>query len=448
MQSLSFRLSLAAGIVLALFLGLTAWALDRAFRDTAERMVHDRLQAQIYGLLAAADLDPDGSIDMPPTLPEERFQRPDSGLYAQIQDSMNEIVWRSPSLVLTDMPTAPVLAPGQWRFMRVDNQGDEEQWFLLALGIAWELEDKSLDFTFSIAEEPNTFRAQLNRFRNSLWGWFAALAAGLLLTLVLVLRWGLSPLRHAERELKAIERGEQEGISGQYPRELRGLTDNLNALLGTERERLRRYRDGLADLAHSLKTPLAILRGVGTTAEPPEERDATIREQTERMGQIVDYQLQRAALSGRSALMKPVELKPLLMRIQVALSKVYGNRDIVCEWQLDAQVQVRADEADLLELLGNVLDNAFKWASSRVLIRVDTRRESVRIVVEDDGPGIPEAQRGAVLNRGVRMDSTTPGQGIGLAVARDIAQAYGGDIEIHASETLRGASIQISLACS
>src|SRR5690606_37157640 len=128
-------------------------------------------------------------------------------------------------------------------------------------GVRWELERGSLDFTFSVTEDLAGYQAQLSEFRHSLWTWFAALAAGLLLALVLVLRWGLRPLRQVERDLAAVEAGAHEDLVGDYPRELLGLTDNLNALLRSERGRLQRYRDGLADLAHSIKTPLAILRG-------------------------------------------------------------------------------------------------------------------------------------------------------------------------------------------
>jgi two-component system sensor histidine kinase PhoQ len=447
MHSLYARVTLAALLVLALFLGLAGWALERAFRDSASAAVQERLQARIYGLLAAADLDGDDRLVLPERLPEERFQRPGSGLYAQVlQHNDAAIIWRSPSQLLQVLPEPPALAPGEWRFRHVRATGNGE-WFQLAFGVRWEQASGEVDFTFSVTEDPASYQAQLSEFRHSLWTWFAALAAGLLLALVLVLRWGLRPLRRVARDLAAVEAGTHEDLSGQYPRELRGLTDNLNALLRSERGRLQRYRDGLADLAHSLKTPLAILRGGQDAQASREEIQALIREQTGRMDQIVAYQLQRAATSGRSALLQPVPIAPLLERLRQSLGKVYGQRGLQLELRVDAQLRCRADEADLMELCGNLLDNACKWASARVLIQAAPRADGtgLELQVEDDGPGIPEHQREAVLGRGVRADSTLPGQGIGLAVVRDIVAAYGGELVIDPSPELGGARIRVCL---
>ena len=320
MQSLYARVTLAAILVLALFLGLTGWTLDRAFRDSAEAAVRERLQAHIYGLLAAADLGEDQHLLMPLSLPEERFQRPGSGLYAQALRADGSLEWQSPSQLLQTIPVPELQSPGQWRFDRVRHNGDLAL-FQLAFGIAWELPEHNVEFTISVSEDLTAYEAQVSRFRNSMLTWFAALAAGLLITLGLVLRWGLRPLRQVERDLAAVEGGAQAGFGGRYPRELRGLTENLNALLATERGRMQRYRDGLADLAHSLKTPLAILRGSVDGQADAETLRHVIGEQSERMGQIMDYQLQRAATSGRTPLMSPVPVVPLLQRLQQALER-------------------------------------------------------------------------------------------------------------------------------
>ena len=444
MQSLNLRLSLAASLVLAAFLGLAGWALERAFRDSAETGVRERLQAQIYGLLAAADIDPRGALTLPENLPEERFQRPGSGLYAQVVRSDGDVEWQSPSQLGQSLPQPLLLPPGVWSFTRMPTS-DARDLFVLGLGTTWEIDDTSLEFTFSVSEDPLAYETQVADFRRDLWTWFAALAGGLLIAQALVLRWGLSPLRRVARDLAAVEGGTQETLSGRYPRELRGLTENLNALLKTERGRLARYRDALADLAHSLKTPLAVLRGATLQKTDAAALEQLVQEQTERMGQIVDYQLQRAATSGRTALMAPIALAALLQRILNSLDKVYAERRLELALDVDEQLQFRADAADLMELSGNLLDNACKWARQRV--RVGARQEgrpegqALIIVVEDDGPGIAPEQRAAVLGRGVRADSSVPGQGIGLAVVRDIASAYGGDIEIDVSPTLGGARI-------
>lgn len=445
-MSLTSRLTLAASLVLATCLGLAGYALDRAFRDAAENAVRERLQAHIYGLLAAADLDPRGNIELPPSLPEERYQRPGSGLYAQVTRSDGTVAWQSPSQLGRDLPTMATVATGDWRFER-----HASGLFMLGLGVVWDMNNKSFAYTFGVSEEPTAYLAQVSSFRQGLWIWFAALAAGLLIAQLFVLRWGLKPLRHAEHDLAAVEAGAQEALTGQYPRELRGLTDNLNALLRTERGRLARYRDALADLAHSLKTPLAVLRGAGQAQDANDDAELrqVLREQTERMSQIVDYQLQRAATSGRSALLAPVAVAPLLQRIVKSLEKVYAARGFTFAVAIPADLQFRCDEADLMELSGNLLDNACKFARHNIHIQAASQRTDsgsrLTLQIEDDGPGIAPAQREAVLSRGVRTDSSVPGQGIGLAVVRDIVQAYGGQIEIGQSETLGGARIRLQL---
>jgi two-component system sensor histidine kinase PhoQ len=447
MHSLHLRLTLAASLVLTAFLGLAGYALDRAFRDSAETAVRERLQAHIYGLLAAADVDRQGALVLPDNLPEERFQRPGSGLYAQVSASGGTVVWRSPSLLGQSLPEAPQLPPGTWTFTRAPNGGTDEL-FVLGFGSAWDVAGSSLQFTFSVVEEPQAYAAQVTQFRRSLGAWFGTLALGLLIAQGLVLRWGLNPLRRVERDLAAVEAGMHETLSGSYPRELRGLTDNLNALLKTERGRLARYRDALADLAHSLKTPLAVLRGARQD-DAGQDLERLVREQTERMTQIVDYQLQRAATSGRTTLMTPVAIAAQLRRILDSLAKVYAERRLDLQLDADTALQFRADAADLMELCGNLLDNACKWARSR--LRVQARLadadggQSLELTVEDDGPGIPPDQRAAVLGRGVRADSSVPGQGIGLAVARDIVAAYGGRIDIDASPELGGARVRATL---
>ena len=448
MQSLNARLTLATSLVLTAFLGLTGYALDRAFRASAESAVRERLQAHIYGLLASADLQRSGQLVMPESLPEERYQRPGSGLYAEVVGADGVIAWQSPSQLGQLLARPPQLQPGEWSFTRLPVDGGGEL-FVLGFGSAWELGERSLDFTFNVIEEPQAYLAQVAQFRQSLWVWFGSLAVGLLIAQGMVLRWGLSPLRRVERELAAVEGGRRETLSGSYPRELRGLTENLNALLYTERSRLARYRDALADLAHSLKTPLAVLRGAPAQHSDMRDLQQLVEEQTERMAQIVDYQLQRAATSGRTALMSPVPLTPLLQRILDSLAKVYMERDLSLSITADPALQFRADPADLMELCGNLLDNACKWAHTRVrasarLLDADGA-QTLEICIEDDGPGIAPEQRAAVLGRGVRADSSVPGHGIGLAVARDIAAAYGGRIVIDASAELGGARICVTL---
>jgi two-component system sensor histidine kinase PhoQ len=259
-----------------------------------------------------------------------------------------------------------------------------------------------------------------------------------------ILRWGLSPLRRVADELTRLEQGEQERIAGDYPTEVQRLTGNLNALLARERAQRKRYRDALADLAHSLKTPLALLRaGLREQARGAAPARA-LDEQVDHMDRIIAYQLQRASTAGRSRLSAPQPVRPVIERMLAALAKVYADKPIAAQVDVDAAVRFRGDEGDLTELLGNLLDNAFKWARARVRVSVDTSRGRLVLAVEDDGPGIAPDEAQRMLERGVRADQSMPGQGIGLAVVRDIVEAYEGELRIERS-SLGGACVKLVL---
>jgi two-component system sensor histidine kinase PhoQ len=227
------------------------------------------------------------------------------------------------------------------------------------------------------------------------------------------------------------------------PRELDGLSRNLNSLIQHNRQRQERVRNALADLAHSMKTPLAVLRG-GAEAGEDEALRELVREQTARIDDIVSYQRQRAAVAGTSAVTRPIPLAPILQRICASLDKVHRERGLQCTLQVPSDLRLRADEGDLFELFGNLLENAYKHGTGQVRVMVAAQRHRVRIDVEDDGDGIPEHEVARLLQRGERADRRHPGEGIGLAVVSEIVDQYGGSLQIRRSD-LGGASICLSL---
>ncbi|HQU15858.1 MAG: hypothetical protein B7Z66_03185 [Chromatiales bacterium 21-64-14] len=448
--SLHSRLLVAASLVLTAFLGLTGLTLDRALRASAEAGVHDRLQGYVYALLAAADLGPNGVLHLPDSLPEARFSTPASGLYAEVGANRGNMRWRSPSALGLDASFPADLPAGAWRFQQVRTR-DGTPLFALSFGVSWEgSSNAARSYTFTVAEDLGGFNAQVSRFRRSLWGWLAAAAAVLLAVQGTILRWSLSPLRRVALDLTAMESGLRNRLEGDYPRELRGLTENLNSLIHSERAQRARYRDALADLAHSLKTPLAVLRGSLGASATAEELRNTMQEQLGRMNQIVDYQLQRASASGHSTLVAPVSVAQAAERVAATLSKVYRDKGVICSLKVEDGACFYGDEGDLLELLGNLADNAFKWSRGRVEIRATALREppaaraGLRLAIDDDGPGIPEDQAERVLERGARAGAGTEGQGIGLAVVRDIVQAYRGTLTIRRGP-LGGAQVEVRL---
>lgn len=422
LNSLSLRVGLIAAVVVAVFAGLTALALERAFRDSASQALDERLHAQLYLLMGVTEVDAGGRVILPERLPEARLMLPESGLVAEIRTPAGERLWISPSALGRD-PDREALP------------------FTVNLTVNWELGERLYPLEFRILEDRRAFEAQLSEYRQSLWGGLAALAVLLLAAQGVALSQGLKPLRQVARELRAVEQGEQPALEGRYPVELQGLTDNLNALIHHERAQLARYRDALSNLAHSLKTPLAVLRGSLDTRDPDREQAL---EQLERMERIVAYQLQRAATSGRTVLSAPVPVAPLVQRLGSTLGKVYPERDVQFEMEVPAGLQFRGNEGDLMELLGNLMDNAWKHGGSRVRVAAGQTGEGLELSVCDDGPGIPPEEVPTILTRGGRLDEQVPGQGIGLAVVADIVAAYQGRIEIDRSP-LGGAQVRVML---
>jgi len=443
-MSLNRRLLLAASVVLAAFFGITGLVLERAYRHSAEQAVFDRLQGQVIALIAALEQHDDGTVYLANALAETRFFTPDSGLYGQVVRNDHRDSWRSLSLS-GDEIIAASLARGQQRLYQTRLKAGLPV-FVFSLGISWD--DKAVfdrGYTFTVAEHRQAFDEQIAAFRRLLWGWLAAVAAGLLLVQGSILRWGLAPLRRVAVELMQINNGRQQRLQQDYPQELRGLTANLNALLETQRLQLQRYRHALGDLAHSLKTPLALVRGDLESSRP---QQALVREQIDHMVQIVDYQLQRAAAAGRTALATPVSVAAVAGKVMDALDKVYYDKGMSAECLVDADLQVQVDRQDLMELLGNLLDNAYKYGRHRLLLTAEVSAATDRsgpvfeCCVEDDGPGIDEHLREHVLQRGTRIRpdvdgradetgaATVGGQGIGLAVVQDIVAAYAGRLSI------------------
>ncbi len=443
-MSLRARLLVSAAAVLTLFVLLTSLALERAVRDAVLSAREDRLQAQVFLLMAAAE-EAEGRLVFPKALAEARLSLPDSGLYAQVLDGLGDPIWRSRSALGASAPTSGPLAAGQRRFERLRG-ADGRDYLLFGYGVTWATGPVPQDYTFLVAEDAASHEAEVAQFRASLTGWLGAMSFLMLVTLVLILRWGLTPLRRVAEEVTAIEAGDQSQIQGRYPAEIRTLTGNLNALLAHERARQRRLDERLADLAHSLKTPLAVIGGAIEEGQLPSVAASQVQEQVVRMGHIVEYQLQRARTGTRPAttLTPPVPVARAAERLVASLSKVYRDKGVRVALEIDQRCRFRGVEGDLLEMLGNLLENAFKWCDQQVRVVGRSGKGWLTLLIEDDGPGIPRDQAARLLERGARADEATPGHGIGLAVVREICEAYGGELRVEGSP-LGGALLQLRL---
>lgn len=442
------QLILAVAVPLVLSFALTILALDRIFQQSAEQALRSRLDEEIVALVTAAELVEGGHMDLHVLDPESRLSRRRSGQYAMVRNTRGHVLWSSPSLAGLPLDFGPLVVTGGTSFTR-EVLADGTVVGLLSRGLQWDAAPgASADLVFSVGEDLAGQNARLLRFRHQLIGWFGALAVLLLAVLGELLRRVLRPIRRLELEIAEVDSGQRAQLSTAYPRELVGVARSLNALLRSEQRRIVRYRDTLGNLAHSLKTPLAIMRAA--LAGGAEEHGSVDRE-IDRIAQIVDHQLKRAATSGGVAVgQAAVPLAPLLAELRATMLKVHSSKDLTIEVEVAARAGFVGDRGDIIELLGNLLDNACKWCAGKVLVQVqllddESSPHRLAIRVEDDGPGIAPQDRGRVLARGVRADERAPGHGLGLAMVADTVALYGGEVIIAESAVLKGARIAVSL---
>jgi len=249
--------------------------------------------------------------------------------------------------------------------------------------------------------------------------------------------------------LSRVRRGVSDRLSGTHPPELQQITDSINGLIESEYTHLDQSRNTLSDLAHSLKTPLAVLRSRLDSGADHDQLRAEVAAQVQRMTEMVSYQLSRAARSGHALFSAPIAIEPRAEEIVASLEKVYISKGVFCEFDVDPGASFYGELGDLQELLGNLLENAFKWSVQRVLLTVKVdpaaanRRPGVLMAVEDDGPGVPLENVEHLLQRGVRGDERVHGHGIGLAIVQDIVRAYRGDLKVERSTELGGARFAV-----
>ena len=439
------RLLLITTVVLGTFLSLAGVVLDRSFKASVLGGAEEQLKLVIYSLMGS--LDKEGvALQFGPALPEPRLHQPESGLYARVTGRGDGAGWQSPSVITTAVrfPETSELIAGDFDFHAYTGD-DAVARFVLNYAVIWE-DESVLDF--AVATDQRPFSETIGDFRQSLYIGLGAVTVFFVLAQVLAVRWGLRPLRTMAGEVRELEEGRRQQLSDAYPVELEGLAENLGRFVAHEERSRSRYRKAMEDLAHSLKTPLAVMRNElssRTVTSSSTSGDDLVAEQLDRMESTVTYQLNRAAVSGPVVVGRAVSVGALVERLLRALDTAYRDRQIEVEQLVPVDLTVRGDERDLLEMLGNLLENAFKYTRTRIAIRAGSDREGLmRLLIEDDGPGIEDSMRERVLNRGTRADEIQTGQGIGLAMVNELVAAYKGQLSIGVSRW-GGAAIELQL---
>ena len=440
-MSIRLRLLLAASVVLLLFVLITGLALQQATLQDNIDAQRERMQGLGYAVLGALEVENSGALEVTEQeIPEPRLLVPGSGLYAMILGAQGNSAWRSQSAPVQLTKPDQQTQVGSWHFNQAHDPTED---FTLAFGFRWASAEQPTQFTLLIIENAAPFYQARKKFNRNLWTWLLAPAGILLLLQLFILGWGLRPLGQLVKEITAIEQQQREQISGSYPGELSGLQKALNALLRQERRRQQVYKQSLDDLAHSLKTPLTVIRN---TLEEPAPDKRLLLNQIGRMKEIITHRLKKAAAASTTLLSPSISILPIAERLVTSMGKVYPEILLTLDSSPGTACKVRMEESDLYELLGNLLDNACKWAANEVRISLACDVDSACIRIVDDGPGFDEQDISVLMKRGVRADAQLEGQGLGLSLCADIVHNLEGSIELANSET-GGAEVSVCLPC-
>jgi two-component system sensor histidine kinase PhoQ len=420
-------------LALLIFIPLTAVTLEQAFNGSLSQSMLQQLRVQSLSLISEFELDNTGSqAVMPEQLYNDQFNMPGSGLYAFIQ-SEKDVLWQSLSTL--NWQQQPALeAPDIGAEAFVEDFLMQNNYFLYAFTAEFESSLGYQPVTFYILQDKQVFNTEKSKFANTLWNGLGLIALLLLILLLIGLNAALLPISRLNQQIRQAESGQLKRIDQRYPPELEKLKSSINNLLDTEQQQRSRYKNSLNDLAHSLKTPLAVLSGTEGLPELAKEPINQINLQIQR-------QLKRAVAGTSSTFEQAVPIKPVVDKLFNAMDKVYADKHLTLTHDIQHQaLSFNGDITDLMEILGNVLDNACKAAAKQVTLSVLTSLNKLQIHIEDDGPGIPKNKRKQLLERGTRLDSYKEGQGIGMAVVADLVSAYQGKLEIKKSD-LGGAKL-------
>lgn len=427
-RSLAFRLVVGAAVLLALGLAAGAVSLSGVFRDFAVRGFDERLGLQLDALIALAEAGPEGAVELARPLGDPRYDRAYSGWYWQIAKPEGPVL-RSRSLFDAALPAEVASREGIRR--RFTTEGPDGETVRVLTRVVT-LPDAEGVFYFSAAGTTAEVEAEVAAFERTL-AWSIAVLVALLVVMVVVQVWlGLAPLRRIPHALAAIRTGRAERLQGPFPSEVEPLARELNALLDHDREVVERARTHLSNLAHGLKTPLSVLANEAAASEG--RLAETVERQTEAMRRQVDHHLARARAAARAtALGAHTELAPVAQALARTLGAIHAGRGIAIDVEVPPGLAFRGERQDVEEMLGNLMDNGCKWARGRLRVAATEAAGRLTVAVEDDGPGLPEDARAQAIERGARLDETTPGSGMGLAIVRDLSALYGGTLTLEDS---------------
>jgi len=444
--SLTRRMIGISALWIVLLLGLGGFALDRVLTSAITRNFDAQLEYVLTAMIASAEIGPEGEILLNRAPADQRFIEPYSGLYYQVTaegadptQAPSDLAFPSRSLWDRRLRVEPGRPLNEIRLR------DSEEFPMETLRIIERdvrLPGSRVRWRFQVAQSREVIDDQTGVIRRTMVRSFGILGLGLLVLAALQAIYGLWPLRRVRRAIAAIRSGQKSRIEERLPTEIAPLVEELNALIAHNETQAEEARRHAGNLAHALKTPLTVITNAAT-AHSPDLTDTVCRE-ARTMRRQVDHHLTRArAIGRRSSAHARAPVWPSLEAVERAVSRLYEN--VTIDLAGDKSAMVRVERQDLDEMLGNLIENAAKYGGGRVFVTAHTTPDCVEIEVEDDGRGIPEAERQSIFDRGARLDTGKPGTGLGLAIVRDVAHIYGGSIHLEESEDLGGLLARLKL---
>lgn len=435
--SLSRRMILIAAAWILLLLSGGGYALDRVLTSAITRNFDDQLDYLLSSMIVSAQIGPDGEVVFDRELNDQRFLEPGSGLYWQVNGKGYEPF---PSRSLWDRKL-PVGGP-RHKDIRTYNSDAFPDEKLRIAERDLTLPGSPVRWRFQVAESRNVLDEQILVLRRTLVRSFLLLGLGLIVMAALQTWYGLLPLRKLRYAIARLRSGEAARLEGSMPAEVAPMVEELNALVEHNDRQAEEARRHAGNLAHALKTPLTVIMNAAAAGQD-DLGDTVIRE-ARTMRRQVDHHLARArAVGRRGSAHSRSEVWPSVEAVERAVSRLYPNVRVDVDGARD--LIARIERQDLDEILGNLVENAAKYGGGSVFVTVRADMGFAEIMVEDDGVGIPEADRQRIFDRGVRLDSGKPGTGLGLAIVRDVAEIYEGTVTLEESEDLGGLLVRLRL---
>ena len=438
MNSLAQRLHFGLGLSLILLMGLIGWLIYDQNQRLVDDLVVSRLEHDGEGLLAALQIDADGIATLAESSISVIYRQPLSGHYFLLIPENGKPL-RSRSLWDVEL-SSDKLAPGEQRVRRII--GPSEQQLLLWAG---GYRKGNQNIIIMVAEDLSQLKKRL--LENALL--LLALTVIFLFLILFIqrriVRNSFAPMRQLGREIEQLERGDIDQLTETVPLEVQPLVVEVNRLLMVMEQRLDRSRNALGNLAHTLKGPLNLLTQLADHSETPDTLKQELHQHTSALQQQIEHELIRARLAGSGNAgqrFNPAEELPALITV---LERIYHDKNIKFDYHAPQQNLNNIDRHDLLELLGNVLDNAAKWAKGRVQCSIE-QTDKIHIIVEDDGSGVSEEALAMLTQRGHRIDESLPGHGLGLAIVKEIVELYSGTLQLDRSPELGGLRVKVSLS--